>query len=56
MMPCPVVSSKGDILFAGHSERYSKYKHDKNLSAALIKDAAVPGRSFETEIHYYDDL
>lgn len=28
----------GDILFAGHSERYSKIKHDKHLSDGLISD------------------
>ena len=29
----------GEIVFAGHSERYSKRKHDSNLHPALIKDA-----------------
>lgn len=32
------VINNGDILFAGHSERYSKLKHDKNLSAELVSD------------------
>jgi len=48
-----VVNDKGEILFAGHSERYSKYKHDKDLCPGIIKDALrhVNG-SFE--LHYYE--
>ena len=34
-----VINQQGDILFAGHSERYSKRKHDSNLHSDLIKDA-----------------
>ncbi len=34
-----VVSQDGEIVFAGHSERYSKKKNDPNLHPALIKDA-----------------
>ena len=33
-----VVSDKGDIKFASHSERYSKNKHDKNLCSSLLDD------------------
>lgn len=33
-----VVSPQGDILFAGHSERYSKIKNDANISAGLLQD------------------
>jgi len=33
-----VVSSRGDILFAGHSERYSKIKNDSELCAGLLDD------------------
>lgn len=33
-----VVSNNGDILFAGHSERYSKNKHDSNLCAGIVQD------------------
>ena len=36
-----VVNTAGDILFASHSERYSKQKHDPNLlnseSSALLQ-------------------
>ena len=27
-----IVDNTGNILFAGHSERYTKHKHDKHLS------------------------
>jgi carbamoyltransferase len=33
-----VIDSSGDILFAGHSERYSKQKSDANISAALLDE------------------
>ena len=33
-----VINSQGDILFAGHSERYSKLKNDANLSDGLISE------------------
>jgi carbamoyltransferase len=33
-----VISRQGDILFAGHSERYSKIKHDANISSGLINE------------------
>ncbi len=34
-----VIDDAGDILFAGHSERYSKNKHDKNICEGLLYDA-----------------
>jgi len=47
------IDEKGKILFAGHSERYSKDKHDKHLCTDLIKDALkyVPGKY---QVHYYE--
>jgi carbamoyltransferase len=33
-----VVAENGDILFAGHSERYSKIKNDPNLHPDLLKE------------------
>jgi carbamoyltransferase len=33
-----VINSQGDILFAGHSERYSKKKNDANLCHAIMDD------------------
>ena len=35
-----VVSRQGDILFAGHSERYSKQKNDAHINAGLLADLA----------------
>ena len=37
------VIHNGDILFAGHSERYSKQKNDANIHPDLLKDALVHG-------------
>jgi carbamoyltransferase len=34
-----VISPAGDILFAGHSERYSKVKNDANICSELLQDA-----------------
>ena len=48
-----VVDTNGDILFAGHSERYSKNKHDKRLCNDIIKDA-ISYCSDEWEVHYYE--
>jgi len=33
-----VIDSSGDIIFAGHSERYSKQKNDANLSDGLLSE------------------
>jgi carbamoyltransferase len=33
-----VISHQGDILFAGHSERYSKKKNDENFCQGLLDD------------------
>jgi carbamoyltransferase len=33
-----VINSYGDILFAGHSERYSKIKNDENFCQGLLND------------------
>ena len=48
-----VVDESGNILFAGHSERYSKQKHDKNLCVGIIEDALsyIDG---DYELHYYE--
>jgi carbamoyltransferase len=39
-----LINGQGDILFAGHSERYSKSKHDSNLHSDLIADAVSYGQ------------
>ena len=36
-----VVSDNGDILFAGHSERYSKNKNDPDLHPALLQELSA---------------
>jgi len=33
-----VINTQGDILFAGHSERYSKLKNDAHIGPDLLKD------------------
>ena len=33
-----MINRSGDILFAGHSERYSKIKNDAHISAGLIEE------------------
>jgi carbamoyltransferase len=48
-----LVDQFGNILFAGHSERYSKNKHDKELHVDLIKDA-TKCMTNEFEVHYYE--
>ena len=45
-----VVSCQGDIIFAGHSERYSKLKNDANLSDGLISELC--GYDFDTVAFY----
>ena len=48
-----VISDDGNILFAGHSERYSKKKHDENLCEGLIKDAlSYAGETYK--LNYYE--
>jgi carbamoyltransferase len=48
-----VIDSNGNIAFAGHSERYSKQKHDKHLSMGIVEDALTYCNG-EAEIHYYE--
>jgi carbamoyltransferase len=48
-----VINDSGDILFAGHSERYSKIKHDANLCVDLVRDAKKHVRDLY-EVHYYE--
>lgn len=46
-----VISPQGDILFAGHSERYSKKKHDPNFCQGLVDDVLVYGPDI---VAYYE--
>lgn len=48
-----VIDNSGNILFAGHSERYSKYKHDDQLSIGLLQDAFRYVND-DYELHYYE--
>ena len=48
-----VVDHSGEILFAGHSERYSKNKHDKHLCLGIINDA-IKYCNDSWEVHYYE--
>lgn len=48
-----VVSDSGKILFAGHSERYSKQKHDALLCPDIVKEA-VMSAGHDYELHYYE--
>ena len=47
-----VLNQQGDILFAGHSERYSKNKSDPNLCTDLMRDCM--DHYPITEIAYYE--
>ena len=47
-----LINSNGDILFAGHSERYSKKKNDANLVPELLMDAMKYG--VPDQVAYYE--
>jgi len=50
-----IINRNGDILFAGHSERYSKKKNDENFSAGLINDIVHYGSEGGIDtIAYYE--
>jgi carbamoyltransferase len=49
-----VIDDKGNILFAGHSERYSKNKHDKDVCEGLLTDALQHTNSVDLQYHYYE--
>ena len=46
-----VIDQQGNILFAGHSERYSKQKNDADISSGLVSE--LYGRDIDT-IAYYE--
>ena len=48
-----VIDHAGNILFAGHSERYSKQKHDKELCGAALYNA-LHHITDDYEVHYYE--
>lgn len=49
-----VVSDTGKILFAAHSERYSKKKHDANLCDGIVDEALKYLINSNYELHYYE--
>jgi len=49
-----VIDDKGNILFAGHSERYNKDKHTKHLCYDIVEDALSYTTSRDIKIHYYE--
>ena len=49
-----VIDDNGNILFAGHSERYSKNKHDKDVCEGLLTDALQHTNSVDLQYHYYE--
>lgn len=48
-----IIDDSGNILYAGHSERYSGIKHDKNLCRSLLSDA-LSYSTAEHSVHYYE--
>ncbi len=48
-----VIDDNGDILFAGHSERYSMKKHDSKLCSGIVEDAKNHIND-DFEVHYYE--
>jgi len=48
-----VIDDSGNILFAGHSERYSMKKHDKDLCYGIVDDAKNHIND-DFEVHYYE--
>jgi len=49
-----LLDDSGNILFAGHSERYIKYKHYKHLNMDIINDALSCATSTDIDVHYYE--
>jgi carbamoyltransferase len=45
-----VINRQGDILFAGHSERYSKLKNDSDISPDLMEE--ISGYDIDTVAYY----
>jgi carbamoyltransferase len=50
-----VVDHDGSILFAAHSERYTKQKHDLHISDGIIEDALKSCDENITDVVYYEN-
>ena len=48
-----VIDDNGNILFAGHSERYSMQKHDSEICLGIVNDARKHIND-QFEVHYYE--
>jgi carbamoyltransferase len=48
-----VINSRGDIVFAGHAERYSKKKNDADINLGLILDACDENFAVD-HVAYYE--
>ena len=48
-----VINSRGDIVFAGHAERYSKKKNDADINLGLIWDACDQNHAID-HVAYYE--
>lgn len=48
------IDDSGEILFAGHSERYSKIKHDKDLNHGIVTDVLEYVDASRIRINYYE--
>lgn len=48
-----VIDDNGNILFAGHSERYSMQKHDSKLCSGIVEDAKNHIND-DFQVHYYE--
>ena len=49
-----VVDSRGKITFAGHAERYSKLKNDKDLNRAILEEAVSSTNETISAIGWYE--
>lgn len=49
-----LIDNNGNILFAGHSERYSKIKHDKDLNVNIIYDMLKYKNDDLCQVNYYE--
>ena len=49
-----IVADNGQIIYAGHSERYSKIKHDPNLCQDIVKVVSKHIVNSNYQLHYYE--
>lgn len=50
-----VINDNGDVVFAGHSERYCNQKHTKHLNMGIVDDALTYVKDrHNIELHYYE--